>query len=198
MHNYTSTLKTMGFLYLETKKATALKLNGEDAGEIMRQSIEDNIFLMKTEIRKREVASTIINRLIVLDEYYINKIVHGNLGTSKLLVLLSIIKTDRLFYEFMHDVYSEKVIIKDDTITSRDFASFFQRKSEQSEKVASWADYTHYKLGQVYRKILVEAGIARAEGNKLLISRPVFEKEVAEHIKASGDQHYLNAMIGGR
>ncbi len=198
MQNYSSTLKTMGFLYLETKKAAALKLIGKDAGEIMRQSIEDNIFLMKTEIRKREVASTIINRLNMLDDFCIDKVVHGNLEPSKLLVLFSIIKTDQLFYEFMYEVFAEKLIIMDNKITARDIANFFHRKSEQSERVARWADYTHYKLGQVYRKLLLEANMAKPEKDGLQIIKPVFEKEVADHIKAIGDQRYLNVLIGGR
>jgi len=198
MHKYSTTLKTMGFLYLETKKAAALFLQDESGDMIIRQSLEDNIFMMKTEIRKREIASTILNRLNALDEYLLKKIVHGNLGLSKLVVLMAIIKTDRLFYEFMHEVFAEKLIIMDKKITARDITNFFHRKSEQSEQVARWADYTHYKLGQVYRKLLLEANMAKPEKDGLHIIKPVFEKDVAEHIKAIGDQRYLNVMIGGR
>jgi len=188
----------MGFLYLETKKAAALFLQDESGDMIIRQSLEDNIFMMKTEIRKREIASTILNRLNALDEYLLKKIVHGNLGLSKLVVLMAIIKTDRLFYEFMHEIFAEKLIIMDKKITARNITNFFHRKSEQSEQVARWADYTHYKLGQVYRKLLLEANIAKPEKDGLHIIKPVFEKEATEHIKAIGDQQYLNVMIGGR
>jgi hypothetical protein len=198
MHKYSTTLKTMGFLYLETKKAAALFLQDESGDMIIRQSLEDNIFMMKTEIRKREIASTILNRLNALDEYLLKKIVHGNLGLSKLIVLMAIIKTDRLFYEFTHEVFAEKLIVMDKKITARDITNFFHRKSEQSEQVARWADYTHYKLGQVYRKLLLEANMAKPEKDGLHIIKPVFEKEVTEHIKAIGDQQYLNVMIGGR
>jgi hypothetical protein len=198
MPNYTSTIKTRGFLYLETKKAATLLFQGLSPKEIKKKSVEDNLFLMKSENRKQEIATTVLNRLNALDNFLIKKIINGDLVTSKLLVLYTIIKTDQLFYEFMHEVFAEKLIIMDNKITARDIMNFFQRKSEQSEQVARWADYTHYKLGQVYRKILIEAGIAKAKANKLLISRPVFEKDVAEHIKTKGDQHYLNVMIGGR
>lgn len=198
MNKYSSTLKTMGFLYIETKKAAALKLSGKVVGEIIRCSTEDNIFLMKTDTRKREVASTIINRLSMLDDFCIEKIVHGNLGDSKLLVLLSIIKNDQLFYEFMHEVFAVKLIVMDNKITARDTTNFFHRKSEQSEQVARWTEYTHYKLGQVYRKLLLEANMAKPEKDGLQIIKPVFEKEVVEHIKAIGDQRYLNVLIGGR
>jgi len=198
MLKYSTTLKTMGYLYIETKKAATLLLAGKAANEIIRQSLEDNIFLMKTENRKREIASTILRRLEALDEYLLNKIVNGNLGLSKLVILLAIIKTDQLFYEFMHEVFAEKLIIMDKKITARDITNFFHRKSEQSEQVARWADYTHYKLGQVYRKLLIEANMAKPEKDGLNLIKPVFEKEVADHIKAVGDKRYLNVMFGGR
>lgn len=198
MHKYSTTLKTMGFLYLETKKAATLILAGTAASEIIQQSLEENIFLMKTENRKREITSTILNRIVALDQYLLNKIVHGNLGLSKLIIIMAIIKTDRLFYEFMHEIFCEKLLIMDNKIRAIDISNFFQRKSEQSEQVANWADYTHYKLGQVYRKLLLEASMAKPEKDGLHLIKPVFEKEVAEHLIAIGDQRYLKVMIGGR
>jgi len=197
MNNYSTTLKTRGFLYLETKKAAALLLDGLTAAEIKKKSMEENIFLMKTDNRKQEVASTILNRLSTIDDHLLKVIVNGDLGTSKLVVFLAIIKSDRLFFEFMREVFNEKLLLKNNTITILDFNNFFQRKSEQSDQIARWADYTYYKLGQVYRKILTEAGLAKPEKGKLRIYRAVLNQDVVAHIKTSGDQLYLNTMTGG-
>lgn len=196
MHEYTSILKSRPFFYLEFKKAAHLKLQGLGEKDIKNKAIEDNIFSVNTEARKREVASTVINRIKPLDDYILNKIVNGNVQTSKQLVLYSILKTDRLFFEFMKEVYREKILIKDFILTDKDFNVFFRRKAEQSEKIASWKDYTYYKLGQVYRRILSEAGFINNTTKETEIIPQIIEDEVLTHIKDMGDEIYLEAMIG--
>jgi hypothetical protein len=96
----------------------------------------------------------------------------------------------------MQDVYREKYLLKDYLITDQDFTTFFQRKSEQNTQVASWQDYTLYKLKQVYKRILIEAGFAKRNKKNIEITRVLMEKDVADHIKNRGDQIYLQAMLG--
>lgn len=196
MLGYSTTIKTRGFLFLEAKKASSLYLQGFSAEEIKNKALEENIFLMKTENRRKEIAVTILERLGVLDEYLLKKLANGNLETGKQIVLYSILKTDRLLFEFMQEVYREKFFLRDYTITDRDFSSFFQRKAEQSEQLASLADYTFYKLGQVYKRILMEAGLANKNKKALEIKRPVIEQDIVQHIINSGGQVYLEAMQG--
>lgn len=201
MPTYSSILKTMGFLYLETKKAASLLLQGLTADGIKKKSLQENIFLMKTDIRKQEVASYIMNRLKTLDDFLLRKLTNGSLSTSKIIVFLSIMKTDRLLYEFMSEVFAEKIMLMDYTITARDFDSFFQRKSEQSEKVASWSDYTYGNLTRTYKNILINAGLAKedsADKKKLHITKPVLEQEIIDHTKTTGDYEYIKALIGGK
>lgn len=195
---YTSIIKSRPYLYLELKKASGLVLLGFSKEEIKAKAIEENIFALKTESRKREIASTVINRIEVLDDYILNKIAHGNLQTSKQLALYSILKTDRLFFEFMQEVYREKILLKDVLITDKDFNVFFRRKAEQSDQVAGWKDYTFYKLKQVYKRVLFEAGFIRHSKKEVEIIPQMMEQEVANHLKSIGDTPYLEAMLGER
>ncbi|AZR71952.1 hypothetical protein BBF96_00135 [Anoxybacter fermentans] len=196
MTKYKSTIKSMAFLYLELKKASGLYLQGLKVDEIKKKAVEENIFLLNTESRIKEIASTVIKRLQVLDEFLLWKITNGSLETSKQIALYAIMKTDRLFFEFMQEVYREKYLLMDYIINDKDFSVFFQRKSEQSDQVASWKDYTFYKLKQVYKRILVEAGFAKKNKKNLEIIKPIMEEEVIEHLKNKGDQIYLQAMLG--
>jgi len=164
--------------------------------EIKQKALRENIFLLNSENRIKEIASTITERIKVLDEYLLTKITKGNLETSKQLALYAVLKTDRLFFEFMQEVYREKYLLKDYIITNKDFSLFFQRKAEQSRRVASWRDYTFYKLQQVYKKILIEAGLAGKNKRNIEITRPIMEKDVIEHLKNKGDGIYLQAMLG--
>lgn len=196
MEKYKSTIKSMAFLFLELKKASGLYLQGLKADEIKKKALEENIFLLDTENRIKEIASTVLKRIEVLDEFLLRKLTNGNLETSKQIALYAILKTDRLFFEFMQEVYREKYLLGDYIITDRDFNTFFQRKSEQSEQVASWKDYTLYKLKQVYKRTLLQAGFVKKNKKNIQIVRPLMEEDVVEHLKSKGDQIYLQAMLG--
>ena len=102
MEKYTSILKSRPYFYLELKKASQLKLQGLGNEEIKTKAIEENIFGVSKDARKREIASTVVNRITKMDDYLLDKIVNGNLQTSKQLAIYSILKTDRLFFEFTY------------------------------------------------------------------------------------------------
>ena len=128
---YKTTIKLMSFLYLETKKASSLVLKGFNENDIKDMSIKENIFQMKSEARKSGVASIILKRLNSLDEFLLNKLVNGDLETSKQIVIYAIMKTDRLFFEFMSEVYRDKIILKEKYILDSDFNVYFERKCDQ-------------------------------------------------------------------
>jgi hypothetical protein len=193
---YTTSIKTKPYLYLELKKAARLEIQGLTENEIMMKAVDENIFQVNTEARKKEIASTVIQRLKVLDKFLLEKLVNGSIDTSKQIALYSIMKTDRLFYEFMREVYREKYVLKDIVLSDKDFNIFFQRKCEQDKTVVAWKEYTFYKIGQVYKRVLLEAGFIKKQNKEIQIVRPVMEQEVIESIKRNGDKAYLEAMIG--
>lgn len=196
MPKYSSTIKTRGFLFHEAKKASTLYLQGFTFAEIMQKAVEENIFLLNTENRRKEIAATVLERIGTLDDFLHNKLVYGILETGKLIVLYTINKTDRLFFEFMQEVYREKHLLRDYVVADRDFSAFFYRKAEQSNQLMSWADYTFYKLGQVYKRILLESGLAKRSKRKLEIVRAVIEQDVKRHIIESGDRIYIEVIQG--
>ncbi|NFG40376.1 DUF1819 family protein [Clostridium botulinum] len=193
---YKSTIKSRPYLYKETKKAASLINSGLRIDDTKTKSIEDNIFQLESEARKKEVASIIVARLKDLDKYIIDKIENSNVETSKILVLYAIVKTDRLFLEFMNEVYKEKILLKDLYIRDKDFGIFFQNKREQSEKVASWTEYTFKKLKQVYIRILFESGLISNQKGDKEIKVPIIDNDVKEYLYKIGDRVYINAILG--
>jgi hypothetical protein len=193
---YKSTIKSRPFLFKETKKAAYLINKGFKDFEIKDKAKNDNIFQVNTEARRSEIASIVLQRLKAIDDFLIEKIVNGEIGTSKQVVIYAIMKTDRLFFEFMYEVFREKMLLGDFTLQDKDFNIFFERKKEQSERVASWTDYTFYKLKQVYIRILFEAGFIKDQKKDREIVKPIIGEDVAYHLKEIGDTKYLNALIG--
>jgi len=193
---YRSTIKSMPYLYIEIKKAASLVLKGFKEFEIKDMSIKQNIFQMKSESRKKEVASMVLKRLKSLDEFLLNKLANGDLETSKQIVIYAIMKTDRLFFEFMSEVYRDKNILKEKYITDSDFNVYFQRKCEQSDTVAAWKEYTFYKLKQVFIRILFEAGFIKNQKGDKEINIPIIDYDLVQHLKEIGDDIYLKVMLG--
>lgn len=193
---YKSTIKSRPYLYKETKKAASLINKGLEIKNLKKESVENNIFQVETETRMKELASIIGTRLKELDDYLIEQISMSNIETSKLIVLYSVIKNDRLFFEFMNEVYKEKILLKDLFIRDKDFGVFFQNKREQSEKVNSWSEYTFKKLKQVYIRILFESGLIRNQKGDKEIKIPIIDNEVKEHIIKVGGKVYIEAILG--
>lgn len=193
---YKTTIKLMSFLYLETKKASSLVLKGFSEDDIKEMSIKENIFQMKSETRKLGVASTIMKRLKILDEFLLDKLANGDLETSKQIVIYAIMKTDRLFFEFMSEVYRDKIILKEKYILDSDFNVYFARKCEQSDIVAAWKEYTFYKIKQVMTRVLFEAGFIKNQKGDKEINIPIVDYNLAQHLKEIGDNIYLDVLLG--
>lgn len=193
---YKSTIKSRPYLYKETKKAVSLINKGLDVDGIKGKSLEDNIFQLESEARKKEVASIITSRIKGLDPYILDKIENSNIETSKILVLYAIAKTDRLFFEFLNEVYKEKIVLKDFYIRDKDFSVFFQSKREQSEKVDSWSEYTFKKLKQVYIRILFESGLIGNQKGDRKIVVPIIDSDVKEYLYEIGSKPYADAILG--
>lgn len=198
MEEYRSTIKARSFLFLELKKAANLYARGISLDEINEKALKENIFLLNTENRIKEIAATISERLAVLDKRLLSKLISERLETSKQIALYTILKTDRLFLEFMLEVYQENYLMGNFIIQDGDFDIFFQRKAEQSERVAGWQDYTLYKLKQVYKRILIEAGLAQKNKKGIEIIKPLIEDEIIYYLHDKGEDIYLRAMLGGQ
>lgn len=193
---YRSTIKSRPYLYIETRKLSELVVQDYNELQLKEQVIDQNIFQVKSESRKREIASVILSRLKVLDDYLIKQIIESDIETSKIIVLYAILKTDRLFYEFMHEVFNDKILYQDLVIMDYDFNTFFEGKRQQSEKVASWKEYTFYKLQQVYIRILFEAGLLQNQKGERKISVPIMNPDVLEHIRKIDNPRFINVIVG--
>ena len=99
-----------------------------------------------------------------------------------------------LFFDFVNELYKEKIILKDYKITDADIAIFINRKQEQIEKIASWRESTIRRLKNNYILYLSEAGFIKKQKNYLEIIKPVIDKTFAEHLKEIGEEIYLEIM----
>lgn len=192
---YSAKIEKAPFTFSELKKAAALALQGFDQEKIKEIAVRDNIFQATSEDRKKELTRMVLKRMQALDEYLLVQLAQGGAATGKLIVLYAIMKTDRLFFEFMNEVFKEKLIIRDYTLADQDFHHFFARKKEQSQRVAAWREYTFYKVRQVYIRALFEAGLVKNTKTREIV-RPLLDQSLIDHWLDRGDGPIINILRG--
>ncbi|WP_273325166.1 DUF1819 family protein [Vallitalea guaymasensis] len=157
--NYTSSLTSEPFLYEETKIVVELRLQGYSDKEIRKKVIEDNIWNYKSIKQAKRLVPVVLRRIIFLDDELSNILINGNEQDSKIVALHLVMKNNRLFNEFVQEIYIIKASSDNKVITKPDITSFFDKKKQESIVVARWKPYVFKKLGQVYINILIKAGI---------------------------------------
>ena len=197
-NDYSAGMVSKPFWFIEFKKVMILLDKGLDYDEIKRISLEENLFGVPKIYRAKEIYNTIIRRTKSLDIKAINLFCSTDLSSSKALALLAVMKTDRLFFEFMYEVYREKIILGDDILDESDINIYMKNKQSQSEKVASWEDCTIKKLVNSYFNFLSDSGFILRDGKVNRITPPILDNQVEQHLLEHGMKNYLQAITGAR
>lgn len=195
---YVSMQNYVPFLFHEFKKGCQLYIKGKSLEEIYELGMLDNYFDAMNIKRRQRYASNVCKRLRVIDPYTIKTIADANSEIGRLLALYALMKTDALFFEFMYEVYQQKLILRQEYIEPGEMLAFIREKSMESETVANWSDATIKRLLSGYRNSMVEGGVASKEKNKLKVKLGYLPEHIKEHLVRCGDEKYIKAMLGDR
>ena len=125
---YSAGMVSQVFAFVETKKTAELMAAGMSKEEIRDKVMSENLFQLKNETRLRRTFNYVYKRLESLPDGAVQLLVKVDNENAKLLTLISIMLTDKLFFEFVHEVYREKIILGEKTIEDRDMNGFFNDK----------------------------------------------------------------------
>ena len=151
---YSAGIVSKSFWFLESRKTARYIIEGLKRQDIIELAVKENIYQVESEYRARRMASSIYQRLKSLPEDVLKLLVEADSETSRIIVLISIMKTDRLFFEFMHEVFRTKIITGDHILEDRDLNIFFEEKRIQSATVDKWVDSTIKRLKSEYIRML--------------------------------------------
>ena len=191
---YTSSVKDMPLMFLEMKRTALLLCGGKSKGEILALSLKQNIYQLDKEKRRRDVPLRMIKRLSTIGQPLVEAIANGCDSDAKLLVFLALMKSDRLIFEYMREVYADKFHAGHDEISGKDFIEFIDRKAQNSETVAKWSANNLASVRTKIKSSLCEAGLAKRNGDKLLILRPIVDENFLNLISEE-DKIYARAML---
>lgn len=184
------------FWFSEFKQFLKLKKDGYDTEEIKKVVIEENLFGAPNEYRAKRMYGYISNRAKVIEEDLTNLFFLSDLATQKIINLIAIIRKDRLFFEFLYEVYREKVIIGEETLDLTDVKVFFNHKETQDDSIADWKDSTKRKVQSVYFTFMADANLLRNEGQRRIITPPILDIALERYLQAQGETAIVKAITG--
>ena len=178
---YSAGLTSKLFWLQESRKTAGYILEGYSKADIRKLAWEENIYQVKAEYRAYEVLNGTYRRISALPEAVLQAFTTCDVETAKVLNLIAILMDSRLFFEFMHEVYDEKLRIGEPEITDRDLNVFFADKAMQSEVVAGWTDTA-----------------VKNSAKPRTIRQIHIDYRTEELLKRNGLEAYLNAVKGVR
>lgn len=193
---YSAGLTSKLFWLQESRKTAGYILEGYSKADIRKIAWEENIYQVKAEYRAYEVLNGTYRRISALPEAVLQTFTTCDVETAKVLNLIAILMDSRLFFEFMYEVYDEKLRLGEKKITDRDLNVFFADKAMQSEVVASWTDTAVKKLKQCFCRMLYEADILENSAKPRIIKPIHIDYRTEELLTANGLGEYLKAVKG--
>ena len=193
---YSAGMVKLSFWFAEFRKVLELLSSGKTLPEIKQMNVQGNIFSAPTQARAIQIFNTVSTRVKGLDSSFYAVFAKSDISTRKFIALIAVMQTDSLFFDFVYEVYREKLILGIDELADSDVGIFFKNKQLQSEKVAKWTDYTLKTLGACYKTMLMEAGLIDQSTGTRNIIKPILDKALEECLKANSMEISLRALTG--
>jgi hypothetical protein len=195
---YSAGMVKLSFWFSEFRQVVQLINQGTTLHEIKALNAAGNIFAAPTQDRAIQICNTVTRRVNSLNPSLYPLFEQSDVSTQKIIAVLAIMKTDSLFFDFIYEVYREKLIMGSHELADSDIRIFFKDKQLQSEKVAKWTDYTLKRLGICYKTMLMEAGLTdRAPGTRKIL-KPILDRSLEDCLRNNGMELMVHALTGVR
>ena len=193
---YSAGLISQSFWFVEFKKIVQLIASGSSDEDIKKECLENNLLGAVKEYRAKRMYGYLWNRAKRIDDKLIHLFMDGDIGTQKLIDLIAIILGDKLYFEFIYEVYREKAILGQHEIDDNDLSVFFSNKGHQSELVENWNDSTKNHLKSNYINCMTDAGLIKIENKKRIITIPIIDDRLGAYLEQKGYHALLAALLG--
>ena len=193
---YSAGLMSESFWFHEFKQVVKLRAEGLTQDEIKVKCINENLFGYAKEYRLNRVVGYILMRVHSMVEILTNIFMNSDIQTQKLINLITILRKDRLFFEFIYEVYREKVMIGVPTMEIQDVNVLFSRKESQNEEVASWKESTKKHLRANYLNFMADANLLTVSNKKRTITPPLMDASLEYYLKIYGESDITKAIMG--
>ncbi|AKP67180.1 DUF1819 family protein [Companilactobacillus ginsenosidimutans] len=164
--------------------------------EIRKMAVEDNCFQQKTEARSIDTYRTLKRRIGSLDDDYLELYPSLDVSNKKLVNIISIMLMDKLFDEFMYEVFREEIMLGDSMLHDYEIEAFFTRKQVESDQVANWSDQTITRLTGLFKTFNRNAGLMIDKGSYDEIVRPFLDFRLEDLLQEKKQFRQLASLTG--
>ena len=193
---YSAGAVSKGFWFQEFKKYNQLLKEEKTVAEIKELQERENILLAPSPSYGKKMIGEVSKRTKALPKEILRLFFSLNVADQKLINILGIMMTDRLFFEYMYEVYRDQLILGVKIFEDSNIRIFFKNKSEQSEKVAGFTEQTKRRLATAYKTYLKEANLIKEENNDLIYHKPIIDIKLEAQMKKPSLYPYLKALTG--
>lgn len=192
---YSAGMVSCLFWFNETINTIPYYLNKTPAADMRKIAVDQNLYQVRAQDRCRRIVGVVYKRLDTLIPELIAELQNSDINTAHIIHLISIMKSDLLFFEFMNLVFKKSMQLGKKNIDDADIKNFFDEKIAQSEEVAQFSESAISKLKQTYVKFLIEAGVVEnAQSKKILM--PYIDYRLQDIFKQNGYGIYLSTLTG--
>lgn len=194
---YSAGFMAQAVWFIEFKKTVQMIYDGKTKDEIRHACVEENLFGAPNPYRAGRMFGYLVNRAATMDSDLLSLFMNSDMNTQKIINLICILKTDRLFSEFVYEVYREKNYLGIESISLGDISTFFHNKASQNERIGTWNESTFKRLRTCYTRALCEAGLVITENKKdFRITPPLLDLSLEQYLTRANQTAILKAITG--
>lgn len=185
------------FVVTETVTVAELMYQGATQEDIRQQVLVKDLFQLRSYVSRERALQTVLKRLTLVPEVYVQLIATGNLDTRRFSILFLILREHRLLRELIAEVLLDKIQGFDYVVTSADLRTFFEGKRDQNSTVAAWSESTYKKVASNTVLVLVNAGLLQSMSLKrnYQIRAIPLPSALRQQLLADRLEHYLTLML---
>ena len=193
---YSAGIVSKGFWFLEFKKYLELLKNGNNENEIKKMQDEENIFSAPSKDYGKRIISEINKRIKVLPKEIKELFFESDTGTQKVINLLSIMGTDKLFFEYVYNSYRNELLLGTKEYNPGIVMKFLKEKAEQNEEVAKFSEKTLKRMQGTYGNYLKEAGLLEEKNKEILNVKVYLDYELEKLLMENNMEVYIKTLKG--
>ena len=193
---YSAGIMSQSFWFQECRQFIELLRENKTETELKMIVIEENLFGAPNEYRAKRMYGYISNRVKSVENGLMEIFLSSDIETQKLIILIATIRKDKLFFEFLYEVYREKIILGENQIGIADVDKFFIYKETQNDELLSWQDTTKKRVQSAYLTFMTEANLLRSNKKIRIITPPLIDMRLEKYLRANGETAILKALTG--
>ena len=193
---YSAGIVSKGFWFLEFKKFLEFLKDGKNENEIRKMQDEENIFSASSKDYGKRIISEVNKRIKILPEGIKELFFKSDTGTQKVINLLSIMVTDKLFFEYVYNSYRNELLLGTKEYNPGVVMKFLKEKAEQNEEVAKFSEKTLKRMQGTYGNYLKEAGLLEEKNKEILYRKVYLDYELEKLLRENNMEIYIKTLKG--